>query len=52
MRSNSAHDRKGNNYRYCREQIRQKELEERKAQAKRWDDIYQKVVGSEKKTSG
>lgn len=49
MRSNSAHDKQGNNYRYCREQIRQKELKERKAQAKRWDDIYQKAVRLDEK---
>jgi hypothetical protein len=49
MRSTSAHDREGNNYRYHRHINREKELEERKALAKKWDDYYKKVGISDKK---
>mgnify|MGYP003647715895 FL=1 len=43
---------KGNNYRFHREQIRQKDCNERKAQSKKWLDIYRKAIGSEEKAYG
>ena len=43
MRANSIYDRDGNSYRYARQEHRQKELEERAAQDKKWDDLYQKA---------
>ena len=51
MRSTSAYDRDGNNYRYQRVKIREKELEEQKAQATKWDDFYKKAGVSGKKHS-
>ena len=43
MRANSIYDREGNSYRYARHEHRQKQLEERAAQSKKWDDLYQKA---------
>ena len=43
MRANSIYDRDGNSYRYARQEHRQKELVEREAQSRKWDDLYQKA---------
>ena len=49
MRCQSIYDRPGNNYRFARQKKHEEEQKERRAQAKRWDDIYQKAVSSSEK---
>jgi Asp-tRNA(Asn)/Glu-tRNA(Gln) amidotransferase B subunit len=49
MRAQSIYDREGNSYRYARQEKRIKEMAEREAQTKRWDDIYQKALPKSEK---
>ena len=52
MRSNSVHDKAGNNYRYLRAQKRLQEQEEKQLSDSKWTKIYDKIIiDPNKKTS-
>ena len=52
MRSNSIHDKAGNNYRYLRAQKRLQEQEEKQLSDSKWTKIYDKIIiDPNKKTS-
>ena len=44
MRSNSIHDKAGNNYRYLRAQKRLQEQEEKQLSDRKWSMIYDKII--------
>ena len=44
MRSNSIHDKAGNNYRYLRAQKRLQEQEEKQLSDSKWTKIYDKII--------
>ena len=52
MRSNSIHDKAGNNYRYLRAQKRLQEQEEKRLSDCKWSKIYSKIIKDpDKKTN-